>query len=72
MYIPNERTAASRILNLWCVFFSSLENSEIPESAQKQLEKTRLSLNRPSDKQLDINYLHHAQVVQKRNQSNMI
>ena len=59
-------------LTMYCFIFCSLENSKIPEAAQRNLEKVRLSLDRPSDKELDINYLHHAQVINKRNQSNVI
>ena len=54
-----------------CIFPCSLESTEISEAAQDKLERTRQSLDRPSDKELDINYLHHALVVQKRNQTNV-
>ena len=52
--------------------YHRLEATSIPQDAQDRLtgivEKLKAD---PGREKLDVNYLHHAQVVEKRNQTNV-
>jgi hypothetical protein len=52
--------------------YCSLEASNIPQDAQDRLAEIVDKLKAdPGREKLDVNYLHHAQVVEKRNQTNV-
>ena len=49
-----------------------LEATGIPKDAQDRLAEIVEKLKAdPDRKKLDVNYLHHAQVIEKRNQTNV-
>ena len=60
------------VLLIAFIFLCSLESTEISKEARANLEEIRVSLERPADKELEINYLDYGLVFKlKRAQSNM-
>lgn len=57
---------------IFLLLYHRLEATSIPQDAQDRLtgivEKLKAD---PGREKLDVNYLHHAQVVEKRNQTNV-
>ena len=50
-----------------------LESTNIPQDAQDRLAEIVEKLKADPDREkLDVNYLHHAQVNEKRNQTNVL
>lgn len=47
-----------------------LDNTGFSPTAEADLERIRKSLNRPSGKELDLNYVPNAHLVEKRRQTN--
>lgn len=50
-----------------------LESTNVPQDAQDRLAEIVKKLKAdPNREKLDVNYLHHAQVNEKRNQTNVL